>query len=206
MSNIRKMINEYKDFKSFAKAYAQYISKLLAELDVNSLGRLVDELEDTRKKKTTVFVIGNGGSASTASHMVNDLGFGVRGHIEPSVKIVSLTDNAAVLTALANDVGYEQIFLRQLQLYYSPGDKLLVISASGSSPNLVAAAQWVRKQGGKVIGLLGFDGGKLKDICDISMLIATPKGEYGPVEDMHMILDHLIYNWFWGKIRMEGNQ
>jgi D-sedoheptulose 7-phosphate isomerase len=204
MSNIEKMINEQKDFKSFARAYAQYISKLLSELDLNALGRVAQELEDTRKNKTTLFIIGNGGSAATASHMVNDLGLGVRAHIEPSLKVMSLTDNVAVLTALANDVGYEQVFLRQLQLYFRPGDKLMVISASGNSPNLLVAAEWVRKQGGKVIGLLGFDGGKLKDICDIPMIVATPKGEYGPVEDVHMILDHLVYTWLWGNIRKEA--
>jgi len=204
MSNIEKMIDEQKDFRSFARAYTQYLSKLLSELDLNALERVVKELEDTRKNKTTVFIIGNGGSAATASHMVNDLGLGVRAHIEPSLKAFSLTDNVAVLTALANDVGYEQIFLRQLQLYFRPGDKLLVISASGNSPNLIVAAEWVRKQGGKVIGLLGFDGGKLKGICDVPLVITTPKGEYGPVEDVHMMLDHLIYTWLWGKIRKEA--
>jgi D-sedoheptulose 7-phosphate isomerase len=135
--------------------------------------------------------------------MVNDLGFGVRAHVEPSLRVVSLTDNVAVLTALANDVGYGQVFLRQLQLYFRPGDKLIVISASGNSPNLIVAAEWVRKQGGKVIGFLGFDGGKLKHICDIPLVVVTAKGDYGPVEDVHMILDHLVNTWLWGKIRRE---
>jgi len=202
--SIEKIINEQKDFKSFAAAYAKYISKLLAELDLVALSHVAEEFEDARKNKKTIFIIGNGGSAATASHMVNDLGFGMRAHIEPSLKVMSLTDNCSVLTALANDVGYEQIFLRQLQLYSKPGDKLLVISASGNSPNLLLAAEWMRKQGGKVIGFLGFDGGKLKGLCDVPMVISTPKGEYGPVEDVHMILDHLVYTWLWGKIRKEA--
>jgi D-sedoheptulose 7-phosphate isomerase len=193
--------NQSKDFKSFARSYAQYISKLLQELDVESLEGLTKEIEEARVKQNTIFVIGNGGSAATASHMANDIGFGVHRHAEPTVKFMSLTDNVAVLTALANDVGYEQIFVRQLQLYFRPGDKLLVISASGNSPNLVIAAEWVRKQGGQVLGFLGFDGGKLKSLCNQSVIVKTPKGEYGPVEDIHMILDHLLHLWLWGKER-----
>lgn len=205
MSNINQIINENKDFKTFAGAYAQYMSKLLAELDLDALKDLADELEDARANKKTVFVIGNGGSASTASHIVNDLAFGVRRHIEPSLNVVSLTDNCAVLTALANDVGYEEVFLRQLKVYFNRGDKLIVISASGNSPNLVVAAKWVKEQGGQVLGLLGFDGGALKDICHSSVVVATPKGEYGPVEDVHMILNHLLYTWLWWKIRQTAS-
>ena len=201
MGNIDQIVMENKDFKTFARAYMHYMSQLLAGLDLGALERIVNELEDARKNGKTVFIIGNGGSASTASHMANDLGFGVRRHTEPSLKVVSLTDNCAVLTALANDVGYEQIFLRQLQLYYRGGDKLIVISASGNSHNLILAAEWVRQQGGKVLGLLGFDGGKLKGMCDIPLIVTTPKGEYGPVEDVHMIIDHLLYTWLWWKIR-----
>jgi len=201
MSTIDKIVTESKDFKAFARSYAQYMSKLLAQLDLNAIEDIANELEDARRNKKTVFVIGNGGSASTASHMVNDLGFGVRQHIEPSLKVVSLTDNCAVLTAIANDVGYEQVFLRQLQLYSHPGDKLIVISASGNSPNLIVAARWVKEQGGKVLGFLGFEGGQLKGICHSSVVVSTPKGEYGPVEDVHMILDHLLYTWLWWKIR-----
>lgn len=201
MSSMVKIVHESKDFKSFARGYADHISKLLGELDIASLEHLVKELEDAQKNQDTIFVIGNGGSAATASHMANDLGFGVHRHMDPPLKVMSLTDNVSVLTAVANDVGYEQIFLRQLQLYYRPGDKLLVISASGNSPNIVIAANWVKQQGGKVLGFLGFDGGRLKGICDISVIVATAKGEYGPVEDIHMILDHLIHAWFWGKAR-----
>lgn len=202
-SSMVKIINENKDFQSFARAYGRHIAKLLEELDVEALNHLALELEDAQKKQKTVFIIGNGGSAATASHMTNDLGFGVREHTDPALRVMSLTDNMSVVTAIANDIGYDQIFLRQLQLCFRPGDKLLVISASGNSANVVIAAQWVKEQGGKVLGFLGFDGGKLKEICDVTVLVKTEKGEYGPVEDVHMILDHLLHTWIWGRTRLQ---
>jgi len=108
---------------------------------------------------------------------------------------LALTDNVPLITAIGNDDGYENIFVNQLRVHYREGDKLIVISASGNSPNVVRAAEWVKQKGGRVIGLIGFDGGKLKEICDIIIHVETPKGEYGPVEDIHTILDHLVANW-----------
>ena len=201
MKNIENLVSETIDFEKFAKGYFDHITELLKALDVSRIKEFIDELEGARDDQRTVFFVGNGGSAATASHMVNDLGFGSRVHIDPPFRVLSLTDNVAAMTAVANDTGYENIFIRQLQMYYRPGDKLVVISASGNSPNLVQAAKWVKEQGGKVIGFLGFDGGKLKEISDISIIVKTPKGEYGPVEDVHMILDHLIYTWIWHKKR-----
>jgi D-sedoheptulose 7-phosphate isomerase len=187
------------NFKTFALDYGRYISRLLEELDLDSLERIVEGLNGSRGEGKSVFIIGNGGSAATASHMANDLAFGSRVKSERSFRVISLTDNVPVLTAAANDLGYEQVFLRQLQVHYKPGDKLLVISASGNSPNLVLAAEWVKGQGGEVFGFLGFDGGKLKEICDVSVVVRTNKGEYGPVEDVHMVLDHLLTAWFSSK-------
>ncbi len=196
MNTLRDILSQGKDFKFFAKSYARYIAGLLEELDVDSLEGIYKGLVTARKGGNKVFVIGNGGSAATASHIANDFAFGPREKNDTPFQVISLTDNASVLTAIANDLGYENIFLRQLQVYFKSGDKLLVISASGNSPNLIAAAQWVKGQGGQVFGFLGFDGGKLKGICDASVVVKTPKGEYGPVEDVHMILDHLLTSWF----------
>jgi len=99
------------------------------------------------------------------------------------------------MLAVANDTGYENIFVNQLRIHYRKGDKLVAISASGNSPNVVVAAEWVKKQGGAVIALVGFDGGKLKEIGDVVVQVKAVKGEYGPVEDIHMILDHLVSYW-----------
>ncbi len=101
----------------------------------------------------------------------------------------------AVITAIVNDAGYHNVFVYQLQIHFKPGDMLVAISASGNSPNVVAAAKWVKNHGGKVVGLVGFDGVQLKTLCDLVIHAKTPKGEYGPVEDVHMVLNHLVYTW-----------
>ena len=98
---------------------------------------------------------------------------------------------------------YDNIFVNQLRIHYSPGDRLVAISASGNSPNLIEAAKWVKQRDGTVMSLVGFDGGKLKQISDVSIHVKTLNGEYGPVEDIHMIMDHLLANWFQCKIQKE---
>lgn len=205
MSDIEHLIDEAVDIHQFAKGYFDYISRLLNELDTNKILEFIEELEAAREAQNTVFVVGNGGSATAASHMANDFGFGSHVNVDPPFRVLSLTDNVAVMTAVANDTSYDNLFVRQLQLYYQPGDKLVAISASGNSPNVVAAAKWVKERGGNVISLVGFDGGKLKDISNLSIIVKTPKGEYGPVEDVHMILNHLIYTWIWHKNCREQN-
>jgi D-sedoheptulose 7-phosphate isomerase len=100
------------------------------------------------------------------------------------------------MTAIANDEGYENLFVNQLRLHYRPGDLLVAISASGNSPNVVNAARWVKEQGGRVVTITGFDGGKLKSLGDIAIHIDTPKGEFGPVEDLHMIVIMLLLTGF----------
>ncbi|MFA6635552.1 MAG: SIS domain-containing protein [Candidatus Omnitrophota bacterium] len=196
-NSIEGLIASSDDIEDFAKGYFDYVSGLLRNMDTAMIKEFVEEFEYSRKDQSTMFFAGNGGSAATASHMVNDLGFGTRVHVDPPIRVLSLSDNLSAITAVANDTGYDNVFIRQLQVYYRPGDKLVVISASGNSPNLVRAAEWVKEKGGKVLGFLGFDGGKLIDICDVAVSVKTPHGEYGPVEDVHMILDHLIYTWIW---------
>ena len=115
---------------------------------------------------------------------------------EHALRVVSLTDGVPLMTAIANDFGYVHIFRRQLEIQYRAGDLLVVISASGNSPNLLEAVGWVKSRGGAVIGLLGFDGGRLASLCDASVIARTARGDYGPVEDVHMVLDHLIMTWF----------
>ncbi|NQT95003.1 MAG: SIS domain-containing protein [Candidatus Omnitrophica bacterium] len=201
MNDMKTLFKEARDINQFSKSYFRYMFELLNQLDTKKIAEVIREFERARKNKNTVFFIGNGGSASTASHMANDLGLGMRVDEKLPFKAMSLTDNVSSITAIANDSGYERIFIRQLNLYYKPGDRLVAISASGNSPNVVAAAEWVRRRKGKVIGLVGFDGGKLRKLSDICIHVKTSKGEYGPVEDIHMILDHLIYTWLYFKRR-----
>lgn len=134
--------------------------------------------------------------------MANDLGFDIikkTGTTKP-FRLLALTDSIPVLTAIANDVGYDATFVNQLRIHYRPGDALLVISASGNSPNVVEAARWVKAAGGTVIGMLGFSGGALRALCDIAVQVPSEAGEYGPVEDAHLAINHVLAHWFQERI------
>lgn len=205
MNNIEKIFNESSDVSQFSKRYFNYLFKLLNELDTDVIAAFAKEMEQARKNHNTIFFVGNGGSAATASHMANDFGMDIlkKGGGNLPFRALALTDNASVMLAIANDDGYESLFVNQLRVHYRHGDKLVAISASGNSPNVIAAAEWVRKQGGVVMSLVGFDGGKLKDISDIVIHVKSEEGEYGPVEDIHMIMDHLLANWLQYKVQRE---
>lgn len=196
MNNIEQLIVEANNIHEFAKVYFTHIYKLMNQLDTRAISAFVEELEKARKQENTVFIVGNGGSACTALHMANDLNIGAYPGSGPPFRVLALTGNVASMTAIANDYAYEALFVKQLESVYKPQDKLIAISASGNSPNVVEAAQWVKNQGGTVIGLLGFNGGKLKRICDLAIHVKCPTGEYGPVEDIHLIIDHLLFTWF----------
>ena len=182
----------------FAKAYFARLGRILSQMDVEQIARFAAEIDAARLSGHAVFIAGNGGSATTASSMANDLGFDIikKTGTDTPFRLLALTDNNAVLTAIANDVGYDEVFLNQLRIHYRKGDKLIVISASGNSPNAVKAAQFVKDAGGTVIGLLGFTGGKLKALCDVCVHVPSEAGEYGPVEDAHLVVNHILAHWF----------
>ena len=200
MNNLDKLFERTgNDPYIFSNGYIDYLITILQNLNYNEISDCINQLEEARENRNTIFVIGNGGSAATASHIANDFSLAVLKkstlNEDKSYRVLALTDNISIISAIGNDTSYTNIFLDQLKVHYRPGDKLIVISASGNSPNLIVAAEWVKKQGGTVIGWLGFDGGKLKDIANLSILVDTPKGEYGPVEDIHLIIDHIIVTW-----------
>ena len=205
MKTIESLFNEASDIQQFSKGYFSYLSSLLDELYTNAIASFADEMVKARKNQNTIFFIGNGGSASTASHMANDFGTDIRkkGGSDLPFRALSLTDNNAVMMAIANDDGYGNLFVNQLRIHYRPGDILVAISASGNSSNIVCAAEWVKEKGGIVMSLVGFDGGRLKEISDVVIHVKSQKGEYGPVEDVHMIMDHLLANWLQYKVMSE---
>ncbi len=199
MKDLDQILKGATTFSSYASEYFAHLNELLNNLDKNALEQFEQAIWDVQRSGSTMFIAGNGGSSATASHITNDFGMLNQKGTELTGKpfrLIALTDNMPIITAISNDFGYDDIFLRQLHLSYNDGDSLLVISASGNSENLIRAAQFVKERGGKVYGFLGFDGGKLHDMCDVSIVAKTAKGEYGPVEDIHMILDHLFYAWF----------
>ena len=178
----------------FAKCYLHYLGSVLNSIEAESIARFIDTLLAARQRGATVFFIGNGGSAATASHFANDLAIGTNSYDRP-FRVVSLTDNQAILTALANDIGYEDIFARQLRVLSCEGDVLVAISASGNSPNLIRAFQQARKAGIKTVAITGFDGGKMKQMADEGIHVPTALKEYGPAEDAHMVINHLVSSY-----------
>ena len=197
MSEINKLALKHKNIANFAEAYFKNLNDTFNNINKTAIIKLEKELLDIRKKNSTLYVFGNGGGAATAMTMANDLGFDVlKKTKKKTFKIISLNDNSSVLTAIANDTGYDNIFLNQLKIHFNKNDKILIFSASGNSKNLVDAAKWVKKKGGKVISILGFDGGNLKKISDLVVHIKSKKGDYGPVEDSQLIINHILAHWF----------
>ena len=182
--------------KEFTRSYIENLKNLLDRVDEKIVEAIVQEVENLLISRGRLYVLGNGGSSATASHMVNDLGAGLRRRNIINLDVVSLGDNSPVVTAIANDIGYENIFYMQMQGLIKKGDVILAISCSGDSPNIVKAVEYAKEQGCKIIGVSGFGGGRLKEISDIKFHVDAPKGEYGLVEDIHMILDHIIYSYY----------
>ena len=203
MNKINELYKKNRSVGKFAKAYFNYLNQILNKIDISQIDKLAKHFENSRKNSSTIFILGNGGSATTATTMANDIGFDIlkKTGTKKAFKIFSLTDNNAVITAIANDVGYENIFLNQLKIHFKKGDSVIFISASGNSKNLLEAAKWLKKSKGKIIGFLGFDGGKLKRYCDLNIHIPSNKGEYGPVEDAHLIINHVLAHWFQNSIK-----
>lgn len=181
---------------NFFESYVLKLKSLLDKLNYNDVAKIIEFLEKTLENKSRIYIIGNGGSSATASHMVNDLGAGLRRRGIINFDVVSLADNTPVTTAIANDIGYDNIFYMQLEGLLKKDDVLIAISCSGNSENITKAVLYANKIGSKVIGITGFDGGQLKEISDINFHVDAPKGEYGLVEDIHMILDHMIYSYY----------
>ena len=191
MNTLDSIYSKSEQPRDYAKKYLHYLGQVLESLDAVAIEKFITTLIDCRKNQRQIFFIGNGGSAATASHFSNDIGIGTRTKKLP-FKTLSLTDNVAILTAIGNDDGYDKIFTKQLELYLNPKDVVVAISASGNSANLIDAIEFAKSKGATIVGLTGFDGGKLKQLSDISLHVQTPKGEYGPVEDVHMVIDHLV--------------
>lgn len=151
---------------------------------------VIDELRDARARGATIFFCGNGGSASTATHFACDLAKNTIHPLFGRFRTVALNDNVALLSAWGNDNGYERIFVEQAQNLMRPGDVLVTISGSGNSPNVLLVAEHARALGCRVIGLIGFAGGKLRDLCDHALVVPAPLIEQA--EDGHLIINHAI--------------
>jgi D-sedoheptulose 7-phosphate isomerase len=191
VNHIEHLYAQDPSIEGFARRYLDHLAQVAGRIDVTEVSRFVGILLDARDRGARIFFIGNGGSASTASHFGNDLAVGSRSWDKP-FRAISLTDNVAVLTAIANDWGYEHVFTLQLKAQLQPGDVVVAISASGNSPNILEAIDYAKAQGATTVGLTGFDGGALRDRAQCAVHVPTGGGEYGPVEDVHLIINHLV--------------
>jgi len=180
----------------FSQKYLKRISEIIKSIDPHQIEIFFDICEKSRLNKKRIFFAGNGGSASTASHFASDfLGTNIKKDLNPPYQAISLSDNNSVITAFGNDFGYDLIFKNQLISLFHEGDVLVVISASGNSPNIVEAVKWVNENNGISVGIVGFDGGQILQLCQHTIHCQSNQGEYGPVEDMHLIIDHIINNY-----------
>jgi len=178
----------------FLNNYLSRVRAAIDAVDASQLGQLANAIMDTVNAGGHVFFIGNGGSAATATHYVNDL---VMAYARTNrvVRTSSLSDNAALVTGIANDMSFEEVFEYQLRALAQPGDLVVAISASGNSPNLVRALEYASGAGLRTAAVVGFDGGKLKILAEAVVHIETDLGDYGPAEDTHLIVNHAIAAW-----------
>lgn len=170
--------------------YIKGLIECLEELSRQNIEEIADMIFNAWRKDKQIFIMGNGGSATTASHFARDLRIGAATEGKPRVQVTSLTDNPALVTAIANDKGYNYIFEEQLVGQLEEGDVVIGISASGSSPNVLKAIKYARRNGAMTIGLIGFDGGKLKKLVHKAIVLSSR--DYGQVEDIHLSLAHII--------------
>ena len=167
-------------------------NEVVARLPYQKIDTAIDEILSAYKRDASIFTFGNGGSAALASHFACDLGKGTLIHHngQKRFRVISLTDNIPLLTAWANDHGYEHVFAQQLQNLVASGDLVFAISGSGNSSNVLRALELAKDRGARTIGLTGFEGGKMKGLCDVCVIL--PSDNMQIIEDFHLSVTHAI--------------
>ncbi len=181
------------------KTYLAETAAMMQNMPIDDIQAAVDVVADARAKGNTLYLIGNGGSGATASHFANDIIKNTIQDGKPRVKCVALTDNMPIIMAIANDWDYSRIFVEQLKPLAKAGDVLIGFSGSGNSPNVLKAMAWAKENGVTVIALGGRDGGKMKDLADVSII--APTDSMAQLEDAHLIITHMLYLSLMGDVR-----
>jgi D-sedoheptulose 7-phosphate isomerase len=179
---------------SFPELYKADVLKAIDTIDLEKVGQAIDILKRARDEDRRIFVCGNGGSASTASHFVCDMVKGASFHRDKRFRIMALTDSLPTITAYANDVCYDCVFVEQLKNFAEPGDVVVAISGSGNSPNVLQAMEYANSIGCRTIALSGRNGGKLGPMAQLNLQASNP--HMGRIEDVHMIVMHMICYYF----------
>ena len=183
------------DFKKAIKEYYEREISVINRLNLDEINESMNAILDAYNRKGTIYICGNGGSASTASHFQNDFNKGISEHTKEKFRFLCLNDNIATVMAIANDIGYEEIFRFQLIGKIKSNDIIVAISGSGNSKNVINAVEYGKNHGCKVIGMTGYSGGKLKELADISL--HSPINSMQITEDIHMIFNHLMMSIFY---------
>lgn len=178
------------DYSKEINAYLELEVRILQNMDTAGIGEALNCLRNALEREADIYIFGNGGSASTATHMQNDFNKGISEYTEKKFRVHCLNDNVATVMAIANDMSFEEVFRFQLQGRLQPNDVVIAISGSGNSRNILRAVEYAKEQGCTVIGLTGFDGGNLRRLADISLHVPVQSMQI--TEDIHMTFNHLM--------------
>lgn len=182
------------DFKIQIKEYLELEKLVISSLNMDELNIVMNKILETYENEGFIYIFGNGGSSSTASHFVNDFNKGISEKLSKRFKFVCLNDNVSTVMAVANDNGFEEVFRFQLKNYLTSKDLVIGISGSGNSPNVVNAIQYANEIGAHTVGLVGYSGGIVKNIAKYSVHVNIDNMQI--VEDIHMIIDHMMMSIF----------
>ena len=189
-----KVSNSISD-KLFFNEYSLRLQDVLAKSDWSPVVKLAEDLQLCLKENRRLFICGNGGSAGNAIHLANDFLYGIAKRSGGGLKVLSLSDNPAVITCLANDLGYDQIFSEQLAVQGEKNDLLIVLSGSGNSPNIIRVINQAKKMNIKSYAILGFDGGQCKGLADVAIHFSV--NDMQIAEDMQIVVGHMIMQWLY---------
>jgi D-sedoheptulose 7-phosphate isomerase len=173
-----------------AVTYLEGLRKIINTIDVTAIATVTERLIAVNRRQGHIYVCGNGGSASTAAHLVNDFNKAASADARYGFRCHSLSDNVPMLTAVANDINYDDVFVCQLRNYLDQRDAVIAISSRGNSPNIINAVRYAKARGVETFGLTGYDGGLLRTLADYSIVV--PADNMRHVEDVHLALNHLI--------------
>ena len=178
---------------SYNEHFSNYFDKVtetLGKVDIESVNKFIEKIYECYNKGNTVYIFGNGGSAATASHVTGDFMKGISYGLEKRFKVVCLNDNIPAITAISNDLTYDEVFYEQLKTYLKKDDVVVGISGSGNSVNVIKALNYAKELGSTIVGFCGYKGGKLREMADI--LIYAPVSDMEITEDIHIIIFHAI--------------
>ncbi|MBD5548881.1 MAG: SIS domain-containing protein [Lachnospiraceae bacterium] len=183
------------NYTNAIREYLKLEKETIEKVDVDAINAAMNLIMEAYEGRRTLYIMGNGGSSATASHYQNDFNKGLSEYLENKFRFQCLNDNIATVMAIANDIGFEEVFRFQLQGKLEPGDIVIAISGSGNSKNIINAVEYAKEHGNKIIGMTGFDGGMLKELSDVSLHVDVMSMQI--TEDVHMIFNHMIMGIFY---------